>query len=116
MNQEVFSIIRPSGIFRRVFNISVSSTQWQIFVITLFLPSCNLISYKNVLITVIGVSRYYQQELSNPLPIGHLPAQSQQYKHYNKVENSFKVNIKETKKTSNDVVGFFIVNFVHCIC
>ena len=33
------------------------------------------------MITVIVVSRYYQQELSNPLPIGHLAAQSQQYKH-----------------------------------
>ena len=29
--------------------------------------------YKNVLIAVIAVARQYQRELSNLLPIGHLP-------------------------------------------
>ena len=33
---------------------------------------------QNVLIVVIAVAHHYQRELLNPLPTGHLPAQSQQ--------------------------------------
>ena len=39
------------------------------------------ICYKNVLNAVIAVARHYQREISNLLPIGHLPAQSKQLKH-----------------------------------
>ena len=48
----------------------------------IFLTPCNLTTcYKNILIAVIAVARHYQRELSNLPPIGHFPAQSQQWKH-----------------------------------
>ena len=60
------------------------------------------------LIAVIG-TRYYQRELWNLPAIGNLPAQSQQYKHLNKVWNLFKVNNKDTRNTSKDVVLVFLL-------
>ena len=56
--------------------MSVSSALRQIFVIARVFDMVQFANYEGVLIAVIEVARYHQQELSNLLPIGHLPAQS----------------------------------------
>ena len=71
-----------------MFNVSVSSNlcncklQRQIFVTA---RDFVIIHFDNILqkyfTAVIAIASRYQRELSNFLPIGHLPAQRQQQKH-----------------------------------
>ena len=62
------------------------SAQWNIFVIACVF---DIIQFDNMLQNFFNCSyrgtRHYQRVLSNLPPIGHLPAQIQQQKHYNKV-------------------------------
>ena len=60
------------NLFNQVFNVSVSSTQRQIFLTAL------VFDIMQVLIAVIEAARHYQLELWTLLPIEHLPSQSQQ--------------------------------------
>ena len=67
------------NIFCQVFNVSVCSAQQKIFVTACTFDMCNLTTcYKNLLIAVITVARYYQRELLNLPAIGHLPVNKSQ--------------------------------------
>ena len=72
-------IIIVMNIFCQVFNVSVCSAQQKIFVTACTFDMCNLTTcYKNLLIAVITVARYYQRELLNLPAIGHLPVNKSQ--------------------------------------
>ena len=67
------------NLFRQVFNVSVYSAKWKIFVIACFWHHTIWQHVKIFLIAVLLVACCNQQrELSNLPTIGHWPAQSQQ--------------------------------------
>ena len=72
--------------------------QWNVFVIACVFDIMQFDMLQNFFNCSCRGTRHYQRELPNLPVLGHLPAQSQQQKHYNKVWKMFKVKIKTSER------------------